>query len=73
MVAIINSIGNLNIGIDPLIWLLGICDNVTPNTHKRLFVFYASFYARKAILTKWKQPEPPAHQMDVTSLFKKKV
>lgn len=34
--------------------LLGICDIVAHTTHKKLFVFYA----RKAILFKWKQPDP---------------
>lgn len=55
----INTVSQLQIGMNPIILLLGICDNITPNTHKRLFVFYASFYARKSILLKWKQPDPP--------------
>lgn len=55
----INSIGNLAITLDPRVLLLGICDTLTTNTHKRLFIFYALFYARKAILIKWKQADPP--------------
>lgn len=48
----INSVGHLQIGMNPIILLLGVCDNITASTHKRLFVFYASFYARKSILLK---------------------
>ena len=59
VVNVINSVGNIHVDLNPIILLLGICDNVIPNTHKRLFVFYASFYARKAILLRWKQLEPP--------------
>lgn len=59
MVHNINSVGGLNVRVEPLFLLLGICDTVTTNTHKRLFIFYASFYARKAILTEWKQPGLP--------------
>lgn len=59
MVQYINSIGNLTIGLDPRVLLLGICDAITTSTHKQLLIFYASYYARKAILIKWKQSEPP--------------
>lgn len=59
VVEVINAVGNLNIQRNPIILLLGVCDNVIPSVHKRLFVFYASFYARKAILLRWKQPDPP--------------
>lgn len=45
--------------MDPAVLLLGIYDTVTPKTYKWLFIFYAGFYSRKAILTKWKQTEPP--------------
>lgn len=38
---------------------LSICDTITPNTHKQLFIFYAAFYARKSILLKWKQADSP--------------
>lgn len=48
----INSIGNLTIGLDPHVLLLGVCDTITTNTHKRLLIFYTSYYARKAILIK---------------------
>lgn len=56
----INSVGNLSLGLDPLVLLLGICDGVASNTHKQLLVFYATFYARNAILLNWKQPDPPS-------------
>lgn len=59
VVDVINSVGNLHIQMNPIILLLGVCDNLISNTHKRLFVFYTSFYARKTILIKWKQPDPP--------------
>lgn len=59
VVQYINSIGNLAITLNPRVLLLGICDTLTTNTHKRLFIFYALFYARKAILIKWKQADPP--------------
>lgn len=59
VVEVINSAANLNVQVNPIILLLGVCDNLIPNVHNRLFVFYASFYARKTILLKWKQPDPP--------------
>lgn len=55
VVAEINIIGDLSMVIDPRVLLLGIYNTVTPNTHKQLFIFYAAFYARKTILSKWKQ------------------
>lgn len=59
VVLTINSVGNISLGLDPLVLLWGICDRVASNTHKQL-VFYATFYARKAILLNWKQPDPPS-------------
>lgn len=46
----INDIGGLHVAVDPRVLLLGISDTITPNTHKRLFIFYTAFYARKNIL-----------------------
>lgn len=54
----INIVGGLT--VDPLVLLLGTCDMVATNTHKKLFVIYAAFYARKAIVSKRKLPEPPS-------------
>lgn len=59
VVQYISLIGNLTVALDPRVLLLGICDTLTTNTHKRLFIFYALFYARKAILISWKQADPP--------------
>lgn len=55
----INSVAGLSLDADPLIFLLGITDNLKATKHTSLFVFYAAYYARKAILLKWKLPEPP--------------
>lgn len=57
MVQEINSIEGLSLGLDPLALLLGVCDRVAPGTHRQLFVFYTTFYARKVILN-WKKPDP---------------
>lgn len=46
--------------MDPRVLLLGIGDSVAQSTHKLLFVFYTGFYAKKTILLKWRQPDPPA-------------
>lgn len=53
------SISWISVGLDPLVLLLGITDNLPTTTHKKLFIFYAAFYARKAILLQWKATEPP--------------
>lgn len=53
----ISSVGSP--GLDPLTFLLGICNRVTLNTHKQLFVFYAAFYSRKTILPHWRRSAPP--------------
>lgn len=52
MVNEINETGELQVATVPRILLLGICDTVTPNKHKQLFVFYSAYYARKSILCK---------------------
>lgn len=51
----INLVGNLSLGLGPLVLLLGVCDRVASSTHKRLFVFYA----RKVTLLNWKKPNHP--------------
>ena len=55
----IESIGGVAVGLNPLILLLGITDNLPTSTHKKLFIFYTAFYARKAILLQWKVADPP--------------
>lgn len=50
VVGVINSIGKLRVPCDPIPLLLGICDTLEVPQSKKLFVFYAAFYARKAIL-----------------------
>lgn len=60
MVADVNAIGEVTIIADPLVFLLGITNNLPTNTHvAKLFIFYATYYARKTILPKWKTPDPP--------------
>lgn len=59
VVEVINSIGRLRVPYDPIPLLLGICDTLEAPQSKKLFVFYAAFYARKAILMQWNRPLPP--------------
>lgn len=59
VVSVINSVASVVVPLDPTVLLLGVSDLVTKNTHTKLFIFYAAYYARKAILLKWKTPDPP--------------
>lgn len=59
MVADVNRVTGLSLERDPLVFLLGITDNLVTTKHTKLFTFYAAYYARKTILSKWKLPDPP--------------
>lgn len=59
VVADMSSIGGVAVRLNPLVLLLGITDNLPTSTHKKLFIYYNAFYARKAILLQWKAIEPP--------------
>lgn len=59
----INSIGELTVPFSPIPLLLGICDFLEAPQRKKLFVFYTSFYARKAILLQWNQTQPPTKKV----------
>lgn len=59
MVATVSSVSGLSVQCDPILLLLGVVDNLAGPQSKKLFVFYAAFYARKAILLQWKGPVPP--------------
>lgn len=58
----INSIGKIKVQFSPIPLLLGICDFLEAPQGKNLFVFYASFYARKATLLHWNQTQLPTKQ-----------
>lgn len=59
VVSDINGVAGLHLDVDPLVFLLGITDNLATTKHTKLFVFYAAYYARKEILLRWKLPDPP--------------
>lgn len=55
----IKKVAGLHLDIDPLVFLLGIIDNLATTKHAKLFVFYAAYYGRKTVLLKWKLSDPP--------------
>lgn len=59
----INSIGGLQVPYSPIPLLLGICDFLEVTWGKKLFIFYTTLYARKAILLQWNQSQPPTKQL----------
>lgn len=59
----INAIGKLTVPYSLIPLLLGICDFMEISWGKKLFVFYTTFYTRKAILLQWNQPLPPTKQL----------
>lgn len=66
----INSVSKLKVPCDPIPLLLGIVDTLEAPQSKKLFVFYAAFYARKAILLQWKGTIPPMIQQWKTLINK---
>lgn len=48
------AVGRLPLTPDPLILLLGIYDKLPIQKHTKWLLFYASYYARREILLKWK-------------------
>lgn len=67
---IINLVSNLKVPCDPVPLLLGIVDTLEAPQAKKLFVFHAAFYARKAILLHWKGSTPPTTQFGRTLINK---
>lgn len=55
----VNGVAGLQLKADPMVFLLGITDNLIAGKHTKLFVFYAAYYARKEILLRWKRSDPP--------------
>lgn len=58
VVADLNRVTGLSLDRDPLVFLLGITDNLATK-HTKLFKFYVAYYARKMILSRWKLPDIP--------------
>lgn len=59
VVADVNRVAGLHLDMYPLVFLLAITDSLATTKHIKLFVFYAAYYSRKVILSKWKLPDPP--------------
>lgn len=59
----INSIGKMKVPYSPIPLLLGICDFLEVSWGKKLFIFYTTLYARKAILLQWNHSQPPTRQL----------
>lgn len=59
VIADVNGVTGLSLDRDPLVFLLGITDNLVTTKHTKLFIFYMDYYASKTILSRWKLPDPP--------------
>lgn len=55
IVSDVNGVAGLQLKADPMMFFLGITDNLTAGKHTKLFVFYAAYYARKEIMLLWKR------------------
>lgn len=64
VVATVSSVSGLSVQCDPIPLSLGVVDNLAGPKSKKLFVFYAAFYARKVILLQWKGPTPSPQQFN---------
>lgn len=62
VVSDVNMVAGLSLDRDPLVFILGITDNLNTTKNTSLFVFYPAYYARKTILTKWKLLDPLSFQ-----------
>ena len=54
-----NTITGTPVGLNAMVLLLGVTDNLPAATHTKLFIFYCAYYVRKIILINWKKPDPP--------------
>lgn len=50
VVSTLNYVGGLSIARDPLIFILGMTDNVATTRYVKLFIFYLTFSASQNIL-----------------------
>lgn len=58
VISTVNSVCGLSVAQDPLIFLLGLTDNIANTHYVKLLIYYSAFYTRWTILMKWTAPQP---------------
>lgn len=58
----LSIICGVTIPLDPLTLLLSHLDDIEVDRYVKLCLTYSLFYARREVLLKWKQKEPPSKE-----------